>query len=103
MKVVIAGGTGFIGAALTRQLALGRHQIIVLTRDLSRAKAQLGNICECVQWDAEHSGDWEQALSGSDAIINLAGASVAAARWTNARKRVLVDSRLHATKALASH
>jgi uncharacterized protein len=103
MKVVIAGGTGFIGAALTRQLALGRHQTIVLTRDLFRAKAQLGNICECVQWDAEQPGDWEQALSGSDAIINLAGASVAAARWTNARKRVLVDSRLHATKALASH
>jgi len=102
MKVVIAGGTGFIGAALARQLALGRHQIIVLTRDLSRAKAQLGNICECVQWDAEHSSDWEQVLNGSDAIVNLAGASVADARWTDARKRVLVDSRLHATKALAS-
>jgi uncharacterized protein len=101
VKIVIAGGTGFIGTALAEQL-VGRHHVIVLTRDLSRAKSQLGNVCECVRWDAEHSGDWEQALNGSDAIVNLAGASVADARWTAARKRVLVDSRLHATKALAS-
>jgi len=102
VKIVIAGGTGFIGTALARHLVVGRHQVIVLTRDLPRAKSQLGNLCECVRWDAEHSGDWEQALSGSDAIVNLAGASVAGARWTAPRKRVLVDSRIHATRALAS-
>lgn len=102
MKIVIAGGTGFIGTALARHLVVGLHQVIVLTRDLPRAKSQLGNLCECVRWDAEHSGDWERALSGSDAIVNLAGASVAGARWTVPRKRVLVDSRLHATRALAS-
>jgi uncharacterized protein (TIGR01777 family) len=101
VKIVIAGGTGFIGTALARQW-VGRHHVIVLTRDLSRAKSQLGNVCECVRWDAEHSGDWEQALNDSEAIVNLAGAPVADARWTAARKRVLVDSRLHATKALAS-
>ena len=101
MKIVIAGGTGFIGTALARQLA-SRHQVIVLSRDLSRAKEQLENLCECVRWDAEHAGSWEQALTGSDAIVNLAGASVAGARWTTGRKRVLLDSRLHATKALVS-
>ena len=101
MKIVIAGGTGFIGKALTRQL-VDRHQVIVLSRDPSRAKATMGNICECVGWDAEHADDWEEALSDCDAIVNLAGASIADARWTSARKRVLLSSRLHATKALVS-
>lgn len=101
MKIIIAGGTGFIGVALVKQL-VDRHHVIVLTRDPSRANAQLGNKCECVGWDAEQAGDWEQALSDCDAIVNLAGASIAEARWTSARKRVLLDSRLHATKALVS-
>lgn len=101
MKVIIAGGTGFIGKALTRQL-VDRHHVIVLSRDPSRVKASMGNICECVGWDAEHAGDWEQALSDCDAIVNLAGASIADARWTSARKRVLLSSRLLATKALVS-
>ena len=101
MKVIIAGGTGFIGKALARQL-VDRHHVIVLSRDPSRAKASVGDICECVGWDAEHAGDWERALSDCDAIVNLAGASVTDARWTSARKRVLLNSRLYATKALVS-
>jgi len=102
VKIVIAGGTGFIGTALVKQLALGRHRVIVLTRNLSHAKRHLGHVCECVPWDAEQPGDWIQALSGSDAIVNLAGASVADARWTARRKRMLVDSRLRATRVLAA-
>lgn len=101
MKVIIAGGTGFIGKALVMRL-VDRHHIIVLSRDPMRAKASMGNICECVGWDAEHAGEWEQALNDCDAIVNLAGASIADARWTSARKRVLLSSRLHATKALVS-
>jgi uncharacterized protein len=101
VKIIIAGGTGFIGAALARQLVV-RHQVIILSRDPVRAKAKMGNICECVRWDAKHSGDWEQALTDCDAIINLAGAPVADARWTTARKQVILGSRLHATNSLVS-
>jgi len=102
VKVVVAGGTGFVGKSLVERLAADGIHVAVLTRDVSRARRRLGDLAELVRWDAESRGPWEQSLSGSDAVVNLAGASVAAARWTPARKRWLVESRLKATRALVA-
>jgi len=102
VKVVVAGGSGFVGKSLVERLAADGHQVAVLTRDAGGARQRLGDLAELIHWDAERRGPWERSLNGSDAVVNLAGASVADARWTSARKRRLVESRLNATRALVT-
>lgn len=92
--MLIAGGTGFIGAALVCALRQAADEPVVLTRH-PRERGQLG-------WDGETVGDWAKALEGAEAVINLAGESVAAGRWTRARKARIAASRLHATRALVA-
>jgi len=53
-----------------------------------------------VNWNGHDPGVWEESLEGTDAVINLAGAPIADARWTDARKQLLTDSRVHLTKRL---
>lgn len=107
MKIVVSGGTGFIGEALCKQLLENGHRVTVLTRDLTRAWRQFGAGPELIRWDGLCEGDWERAIDDADAIVNLAGASIADARWTDSRKRLLVESRVVATRrlvdALARH
>jgi hypothetical protein len=55
-----------------------------------------------VEWNGRDTGPWERALDGADAVINLAGAPIADARWTDARKQILTDSRVFTTRLLAS-
>jgi uncharacterized protein len=94
MRIVIAGGTGFLGRALTRALAAGGHEVTALTR----GRAGEGQ----VTWEPDgSSGAWATSVHGADAVINLAGASIAGRRWTEARKRELRDSRVLATRSLA--
>ena len=100
MNIVVTGGTGFIGEALCRHLLADGHRLTVLTRSLASAWQRLGSGPELVQWDGVNAGEWELALEEADGIVNLAGASIANARWTPARKRLLIDSRVAATKAL---
>lgn len=95
MRIVVAGGTGFIGRALCARLAALSHEVTVLTRG---GKALAGT--RAAVWDGSGPGEWEKALDGTFAVINLAGESVAAGRWTEARKKALVDSRILSTRAL---
>jgi len=55
-----------------------------------------------VHWNGRDGGVWEQTLEGADAVINLAGASIADARWTDARKQLITESRVLATRALVT-
>lgn len=99
MKVVIAGGSGFLGTALCTGLAARGHEIVVLTRDASSANSEARH----VTWPAEDApGPWRNEIDGAAAVINLAGASIAGKRWSAARKEVLRSSRILATRALVS-
>ncbi len=100
MNIVVAGGTGFIGQALCTNLLENGHRVRVLSRDPIRAWRRLGPAPELLRWDGADGGEWEQALEETDAVVNLAGASIADARWTEARKRLLVESRVAATRSL---
>ncbi len=100
MKVVISGGTGFIGRTLCHRLSEAGHHVTVLTRDLPRAWRLLGTGPALLQWEGIEVGNWEQALEDADAVVNLAGASIADARWTSERKRLLLESRLSVTRRL---
>lgn len=96
MRVLIAGGTGFLGSALTRRLLSHGHQVSLLSRRPSTPTAAP----PVFHWDPERGEFDGNALTGTDAVVNLAGESLAGRRWTEARKRALVESRVGATRFL---
>lgn len=97
MNIVVTGGTGFIGHALVEELARAGHDVVVLSRrPHSAAQSQV----RYVEWDARSVGSWQEAVAEADAVVNLAGEPIAEGRWTTARKRMLVESRILATRLL---
>jgi uncharacterized protein (TIGR01777 family) len=96
MKVVVTGGTGFLGGRLVDALRSVGHDVIVLTRRPPRAAGE-------VQWAPAAGLDvWARSVEGAGAIVNLAGESIAEKRWTHVRKRALLASRLEATSAVVA-
>jgi uncharacterized protein (TIGR01777 family) len=101
MKVVISGGTGLIGRQLVQSLLADGNEIVVLTRHLGSAQAAFPPAVRPVVWDARTvNPSWTQSLAGAEAVINLAGASIGGQPWTSARKRVILKSRVEATRAI---
>jgi uncharacterized protein (TIGR01777 family) len=94
MRVVIAGASGLIGTALVTRLSKAGHDVRKLVRRDTRAKNDFG-------WDPPAGKISEGALDGADAVVNLCGAPLFPARWSAARKQVLVDSRVEPTEVLA--
>jgi uncharacterized protein (TIGR01777 family) len=91
MHVLITGGTGFIGSALTAELLAADHEVTVLTRQFLEPRGALRYV-----QDLEEIDDRARI----DAVINLAGASLAGRRWSPAYKREILDSRLETPKAV---
>jgi uncharacterized protein len=91
MRILVSGGTGFIGQALCPQLTQDGHAVIVWSRQAHPAVAEG---VTAIQRLDEFTGP------SPDAVINLAGASIADGRWTEARKRLLMDSRVDTTREL---
>lgn len=100
MRVVVAGGTGFIGRALCARLVQDGHEVTVLTRDASRAADRRSQGLRVVQWSPEEPEGLSEVLSNADAVVNLSGESVAAQRWTPEFKERLLNSRVGSTRAL---
>lgn len=96
-RVVIAGGSGFIGRYLTRALVRRNFCVTLLTRG---ARPSSSAEVEFVQWDGRRAGDWSRCLSGAHAVINLCGERIAGPRWTERRKLRLRDSRIQPAAAL---
>ena len=108
MKIVIAGGTGFLGSPLAEAYAEESHDVRVLTRGLPAGESRhdpgtgVPGITR-VGWRADgESGPWADVIHDADAVINLAGESIAGARWSPQRKALLRDSRILATRSLAT-
>lgn len=100
MHIVVTGGTGFIGRPLCASLSQEGHRVTLLTRRKEEAQRLLGSAVTAVEWNGTETGAWEQSLEEADAVINLAGAPIADARWTDARKRLLTLSRVLTTRLL---
>lgn len=94
-KIIIAGGTGFLGQYLARYFAEKGFQIIVLSR---KGHENQENI-RYLKWDGKSQGSWSKALEGATMIINLAGKSVNC-RYTPKNRRIILSSRIDATKAI---
>jgi uncharacterized protein (TIGR01777 family) len=106
MKLVVAGGSGFLGNALCWTWAEEEHDVRVLTRSLAPGQAQheygtgKPGITR-VGWRPDGQADGlARELDGAAALINLAGESIAGGRWSASRKQALRDSRLLATRSL---
>jgi len=92
MKIVIAGGTGFVGKVLTRLLQENGHEIIILTRNKTVQEKDI----RYVQW-LQQGARPEQLLNTVDAFVNLAGISLNNGRWTKKQKKAIYTSRMDAT------
>jgi uncharacterized protein (TIGR01777 family) len=94
MRVVVAGSSGLLGSALVPALRDAGHEVVRLVRRTPSAPDERA-------WDPPAGEIGEGALDGADAVVNLCGAGVANRRWTQARKQVLLDSRVTPTEVLA--
>ena len=95
MRVVVTGSSGPIGNALCSHLASSGHHVVRVVR----RRVRPGEIA--LAWDPEAGTIDCRGLEGADAVVHLAGAGVGDGRWTESRKRVLVESRTRSTALLA--
>ena len=93
-KVILAGGSGFLGKCIIDHFK-SNTQIIVLTRGEPRMKENV----QYVQWDGETLGNWAELFEGTDVLINLNGKSVDC-RYTEQNKKLIYSTRLAATEVL---
>lgn len=100
MQILVTGATGFVGRALILRLLRDGHRVRALVRSPARAADLLGAEVELAS--AKGEGALVRAVDGCDAVIHLAGESVAGKRWSAARKRVLWDSRVALTEQLVA-
>ena len=95
LTVLVTGGTGFIGTALVQKLLHAGRRVIVLTRDPLQARASLGPMVWCVD-----RLDDIPSETRVDAVVNLAGAGILGAPWTQGRRQLLLGSRLQIAEQL---
>ena len=98
MKILVTGATGLVGTALVGALAGDGHTVCRLVRPQTKTEGGTHGAFD-VAWNPE-TGELGGAAVGADAVVNLAGASIADGRWTESRKRLLRTSRVDATRAL---
>lgn len=94
MRILITGGSGFIGQALCEQLDQASHELLVVSRSPDRVAEALPAGTRTARSALEFVAD------APEAIVNLAGESIAAGRWTDARKREIIESRVEATRGV---
>ncbi len=101
MYVIVMGGTGMLGRALTDALLMQQHTVSIFTREPERRRG-LPPTVRLLQWTPQSPGAIAKHLREADVVVNLMGENIAAGRWTPARKRALVASRVETGRVLAS-
>jgi len=102
MRILISGATGLVGSALTRRARdLGDEPVRLARPALSNRPPAVGGPQTSVTWDPA-AETLDSNAEGADAVVHLAGASIADGRWTERRKRLLRESRIEATRQLVS-
>ena len=94
-RIVVAGGSGFIGNLLTARLISAANEVVVLTRLQRQAEQSV----RPVAWDGRTLGDWAGELDGAHALVNLAGRSVNC-RYNEQNRREILESRVDSTRVL---
>lgn len=101
MKVAITGATGFVGSRLVEKLNAQGDRIVVFTRSADKARrlfpASAFPSLEVVAYTPQERGPWQEAVSGCDGVVNLAGEAISE-RWTPEHKQAILESRQLTTK-----
>lgn len=95
MKVLIAGGSGFLGTSLKSSLAKDAHEVFILTRRASKDRNQ-------IQWNGKTTDGWGHLVNDMDAVVNLTGYGLEHWPWTKRQKQKFVDSRVFPGRALVA-
>ncbi len=98
-KVILAGGSGFLGMNLARSLSEQGTQVVILSRSKPSSSEQSGS-WTYAQWDGETLGDWTRELDGADAIVNFSGKSIDCVP-TDENKKLIISSRINPTRVLS--
>jgi len=98
MRVLISGGSGLIGQALTRRLLAEGHSVVITSRDPSRVHPPAG--VEVRPWDGQSGASLAGFLADVDAVVNLVGENLGTWPWSASRKARFVESRIRAGRAL---
>ena len=94
-RIILAGGSGFLGQALAKRFCESGIEVVILTR---APRGRADGVKE-LPWDGKTLGEWAKLVEGADAVINLTGRSVDC-RYTTANRRVIVASRVDSTRLL---
>src|SRR5713101_7720391 len=100
VRILVSGSTGFVGTSLVQALKRDGHTVARLMRPESSRLEADGQQAQIVRWDPGSSQFDAPAAEGADALVHLAGASIAGGRWNAARKSLLRTSRVNATRHL---
>lgn len=98
MRALITGASGLIGSALCRDLTRAGWEVIALSR---RTRTASFHVARWVVGDPGIAGRWLEEVARCDAVVHLAGESIASGLWTRSRKKRLVSSRIDSTKLIA--
>jgi uncharacterized protein (TIGR01777 family) len=98
VKILMTGGTGFIGSYLAARLSKDGHEVTILIRSSEETKGAASAV-SFLQGDPTRRGPWQEAIRNHDAAINLAGAPIFT-KWTDEQKRVIRESRVSTTRNL---
>jgi uncharacterized protein (TIGR01777 family) len=93
-RLILAGGSGFLGQALAKHFQALGWEVVVLAR-----RPQANRVAREVRWDAETLGEWARELEGATAVVNLTGRSVDC-RYTEANRLLILDSRVNSTRVV---
>lgn len=95
-RIILAGGSGFLGRVLAKHFVASGHEVVILTRTPGPAADGVREVA----WDGRTLGNWTRELEGAAALVNLAGRSVNC-RYHARNRREILDSRIHPTRVLA--
>ncbi|MBI3875720.1 MAG: NAD-dependent epimerase/dehydratase family protein, partial [Verrucomicrobia bacterium] len=93
-RLILAGGSGFLGRVLAKRFSGRGWEVVILTRS---PHATAGPVRECL-WDTRTVGDWKKELDGAAAVINLTGRGVDC-RYNQRNRREIIESRVNSTRA----
>lgn len=102
MKVLIFGGTGFVGRNLTEELITNGYEVYIVTRNHQNTTQAIGKNVQIIEWDINSSLTDIQVLKKIDVVINLAGESIGNRRWTYSVKQEILASRIKTTSAIVN-
>jgi len=94
-RIILAGGSGFLGGALAGELLARNYEVIILTRSARNNASQIKQVAR----DGKTLGAWADLVDGAEAVVNLTGKSVNC-RYTPANRREIIDSRIDSVKVI---